>query len=392
MDNQNNNHGNFSQSGNSPQQADTQTAEQTNAQAWQQYYQHYHGAQQQSAYHQQQQYGGYAATQSHYPKPRRRFYNAVKTILTTVTLARSIVVLILLFMLVSLLGLMFVDTDFEISPMVPHFSVINIDGTITGSRGFGESGYDHNLTVNYIRSLIDNPLDRGILLYLDTPGGTVFHSDELYLLLLEYKERTGRPVYAYMASMCASGGVYIAMAADYIIANRITLTGSIGVITTLLDTSQLFYDFGLRTVIVDTGEHKSAGAMGTEITPQQAAVFQSIVDESFDLFVSIVAAGRNMDEQTVRQFADGRLLTAEQALDVGLIDEISTWQDALDRFSERTGAMAFHPVLRAPLTFWESMLVRVPFLNHTDPIDMMLPRFADLPPGVPLAVAPELIS
>ena len=303
--------------------------------------------------------------------------------------------MILLFMLVGLIGLMSAEPSLDVAPIGPHFSVIRVEGTIMGPTGgfMASGGYNHTLTMRYIRNLMNNPNDRGILLYLNTPGGTIYHSDELYLLLLEYKEQTGRPVYAYMSSTCASGGVYVAMAADHIIANRMTMTGSIGVVFNLgFDASELFYDIGLRTVIVNSGEHKSTGALGTEITPRQIAIFQDMVEEGNDLFVSIVADGRGMSEQAVREFADGRIFSAQQALELGLVDELGTWQGALELFRERTNAAAFHPDLTTPLTFWESMLIRIPILNHIDPIDMAVSRFVDLPTGIPLAIAPELVN
>jgi len=330
------------------------------------------------------------------PKPKRRFRNVIKTILVTVTLVRSFFVVIILFMLIGLIGLMSVDPQLEVRPMVPHFSVIRVSGPISGSGGGGflaAPGYDHTMTMNYIRNLINNPNDRGILLYLDTPGGTIYHSEELYLLLLEYREQTGRPVYVYMSTMAASGGVYIAMAADHIIANRITITGSVGVVMNMTpDVSGFFEEHGLRAVVIDSGEHKSTGALGTEITPSQIAIFQDMVDVYKDYFVSIVASGRGMSESAVREFADGRIFTAQTALDLGLIDEIGTWQGTLDMFSERTDAIAFHPNLTVPLTFWESMLVRIPFFNHTDPLEMIMPRLVDMPTGIPLAIAPELLG
>jgi|GEM_PF-2571541 len=390
MDDQNNNYSN-SHGGDStgqPEQQSTQYAPYAH-----QYYQ--------QPYNSQNTTGTYNYPHSQTPayhsesKPKRRFRNVIKTILVTVTLIRSFFVVIILFMLIGLIGLMSADPQLEVRPLVPHFSVIRVSGPIGGSGGgfLATSGYDHNLTMNYIRNLINNPNDRGILLYLDTPGGTIYHSEELYLLLLEYREQTGRPVYVYMSTMAASGGVYIAMAADHITANRITITGSVGVMFSMTpDVSGFFEEHGLRAIIIDSGEHKSTGALGSEVTPSQIAIFQDMVDEYMDYFVSIVASGRGMSESAVREFADGRIFTAQTALDFGLIDEIGTWQGTLDMFSERTDAIAFHPNLTTPLTFWESMLVRIPFLNYTDPLETIMPRLVDMPTGIPLAIAPELLS
>ena len=324
-------------------------------------------------------------------RPKRRFRNAMKTALTTVSLIRGILAIILIFFLIVLVGSAFTTPDFNNTPMKDSFSVIKIEGTIAGDRAFGEAGYDHQGTVSYIANLTDNPYDRGILLYMNTPGGTVYHSDELYLTLLDYKAKTGRPVYVYMAETCASGGYYISVAADRLYANRITVTGSIGVFSTLLDTSELFDKLGVRTILLDTGEHKGVGTMGVEITPAQAAVMQSMIDEYYDLFVDLIANGRNMDNTTVRGLADGRIYTARQALDLGLIDEICSWEKALLDFEGVTGAAAHYPYLIIETPLFGQILARISGDFPNTEADIALGGIDALPCGVPLAIAPELM-
>ena len=325
-------------------------------------------------------------------RPKRKFRNGVKTILTTVTLIRSILVVILLILLVTLVSSMIADPSLTMPPVVENFSVIRIEGAITDSRGFGDFGYDHQATMDYIRALAANPLDRGILLYMNTPGGTVYHSDELYLALMDYKEITGRPVYAFMAEMCASGGYYISMAADHIMANRITVTGSLGVITVMIDFSGLFEELGVQTVVLDSGEHKSTGTMGTEITPSQAAVYQSFIDEYYNLFVSLIAEGRSMSESRVRELADGRIYTAPQALALDLIDEIGNWEKALSDFKDLTGAVPYYPSLYTEPSLWEGMLARLTRTDTMSETEFVLMRLNELPSGVPLAIAMELVQ
>ena len=327
----------------------------------------------------------------HPQRPKRRFRNAMKTALTTVSLIRGILAIFLIFFLIILVSSAFTTPDLNNTPIKDSFFVIKIEGTIAGERAFGETGYDHQGTVSYIASLIYNSYDKGILLYMDTPGGTVYHSDELYLALLDYKAKTGRPVYAYMAETCASGGYYISMAADYLFANRITVTGSIGVFSTLLDTSELFDKLGVRTILVDTGEHKGVGTMGIEITPAQAAVMQSMIDEYYDLFVDLIADGRNMDNTTVRGLADGRIYTARQALELGLIDEICTWEKALLDFEGITGAEAHYPYLIIETPLFGQILARISGDFPSTEADIALGGIDALPCGVPLAIAPELM-
>jgi len=359
------------------------------------------GQQQNAGY---QQYPGYPQGPEQQPRqpgfspafrqvqrPKHRFRNAMKTALTTVSLIRGILAVILIFLLISLVASLFTAPDFNNDPVRDSFSVIRIEGTIIGERAFNEAGYDHQATLNYIRGLIYNPHDKGILLYMNTPGGTVYHSDELYLALYDYKVNTGRPVYAYMAETCASGGYYISMAADYIFANRITVTGSIGVFSTLIDTSELFDKLGIRTVLVDTGEHKGVGTMGIEITPDQAAVMQSMIDEYYDLFIELIADGRNMDNTTVRALADGRTYTARQAYVLGLIDDVCSWETALLVFEDLTGVTAHYPYLITETPFLGQIVARISGDFPNSEADIALTGINGLPCGVPLAIAPELM-
>jgi protease-4 len=325
-------------------------------------------------------------------RPRRRFRNAMKTMLTTVSFIKGMLVIILILSLIAVVGSLADDSELVFVPSGPRFSVIRIEGAIVGERGFADYGYDHQATLGYIKSLADDMDNKGILLYMNTPGGTVYHSDELYLALLDYKKDTGRPVHAYMSEMCASGGYYISMASDYITANRITITGSIGVISTMIDTSGLFEELGLRTVVIDSGEHKGAGSLGVEITPRQQAVYRSIIDEYFELFVSLIADGRSMDIQTVKDLADGRIYTAQQAYQQGLIDEVGSWDGALSGFEELTGAVAYFPNLHSEMSFLEQVFARVPGVLPANEADFALSRLTILPTGVPLAIAPELLG
>ena len=339
------------------------------------------------------QYGQYGQHQQRPPQPPKgRFRRAMKTTAATITVIRGVLSVILFIMLLALIGSFFGEPMGTAGPSYDSFSVVKINGTIVGERSFSDAGYDHKATIRYINDLAKNPRDRGILLFMDTPGGTVFHSDELYLTLMEYKETTGRPVYAYMSELCASGGYYVTAAADYIIANRITTTGSLGVISTMFDTSELFDNLGIRTVIIDTGEHKGTGSFGTVITPQQEAVLRERTDEYYSIFVDLIATGRDMDKQTVRRLADGRLYTARQAEENGLIDEVGDWKTALESFEELTGVNAYAPHLSVEPSFMGQLLARSPRVLPSTAQDVALTGINTLPKGVPLAVAQEFLN
>jgi protease IV len=171
-----------------------------------------------------------------------------------------------------------------------------------------------------------------LMLFVNTPGGGVYESDELYLKIKEYQEYTERPVYAYFASQATSGGYYVSSSADKIIANRNCWTGSIGVtIGTLYDISGLLQKYGIKTETITSGANKAMGDITVPMSDQQRNIFQSLVDESYDQFVSVVAQGRNLDTDYVKTIADGRIYTAKQAESNKLIDDIvGTYDEAVE--------------------------------------------------------------
>ena len=208
-----------------------------------------------------------------------------------------------------------------------YIGVINIEGTISED---GSSTYNHEYILNSIDAMENDSENKGIILYLDTPGGTVFASDEVYLKLKEYQEKTDRPVYASMQSMAASGGYYISACADKIYANRNTWTGSIGVtLGTMYDVSELLDALGVKTNTITSGKNKAMGSSVEEMTDEQREIYQSLVDEAYDQFVEIVANGRGMTVKEVKKIADGRVYTAKQAKENGLVDEIGTFDETV---------------------------------------------------------------
>jgi len=205
--------------------------------------------------------------------------------------------------------------------------VLYIEGTIASD----DIDYNHEYVLDAIDGMKENDNNKGMLIYVNTPGGGVYESDEVYLSIRDYQEETGRPVYVYMASQATSGGYYISAPADKILANRNCWTGSIGVtMGTLIDISELLKEYGIKTETITSGDNKSMGSMTEPLTSEQKKILQSMVDEAYDQFVGIVAEGRNMDEKKVRKIADGRLYTAKQANELGLIDEVvESYDDAV---------------------------------------------------------------
>lgn len=226
-------------------------------------------------------------------------------------------------------------------PEEEFIALVEVEGEITQSGYddyyYGYGSYDHEWTLSYIDELIENTSNRGLLLYIDSGGGGAYESDELYLKLMKYKEETGRPVWAYMASEACSGGYYIAMASDKIYCNRNGMTGSIGVIMTLSDYTELMKKLGISEINIKSGENKAMGAETEKLTEEQREIFQSIVDETYEQFIQVVAKGRNMTEEEVRQVGDGRIYTPKQALELNLIDEIAAYEEMEAAFKEELG-------------------------------------------------------
>lgn len=238
----------------------------------------------------------------------------------------------------------------NVMPTGDTIDVIKVEGVISE----GQTNYNHVWTLNRIDSLIKRDTNKGILLYVNSPGGGIYESDELYLKLKEYKETTGRPVYAYMAQTAASGGLYVCMAADKIYANRMTLTGSIGVIMSLTDTTGLQDLIGIKSENIVSGKNK---AMGNPLTDEQRDILQSIIDESYEIFVDIVAEGRGLDKATVKKLADGRVYSPEQAKAAGLIDEIADFDtvvEAMKKEHKITNSTLYYD--EPPTSFWQELM------------------------------------
>lgn len=224
-------------------------------------------------------------------------------------------------------------------PTEEFIGVINVVGEIGASASSFSSSdsYNHSMYMDYIDQMKESRRNKGILLYVDSPGGAVYQSDELYLKLMEYKEETNRPVWAYFASEACSGGYYVSMAADKIYANRNCWTGSIGVIVSLLNCKDLYDKLGIQEIDITSGRNKAMGSSALDLTEEQYTILQGLVDEAYDQFVEIVCEGRGMNEAVVRELADGRIYSAKQALEANLVDEIGSMEDAKEAFITEAG-------------------------------------------------------
>ncbi len=214
--------------------------------------------------------------------------------------------------------------------------VLELIGTIT-SGGNSTVGYDHDFMLEQLeKALVDHSI-KGILFLVDTPGGGVYESAEIRHKLLKIKEERSIPIYVQMLGMAASGGYYVSADATKIFATQETITGSIGVISTRFDITGLMDKYGVKVTSYKSGNLKAMGSPFEAPSEEELAVWTSIIDETYGSFVSIVANGRGLSEETVRQLADGRIYTASQALNNGLIDGISFKEETLEALKSENG-------------------------------------------------------
>jgi protease IV len=231
------------------------------------------------------------------------------------------------------------------------FFVVLYLGLVTGDRGIalgnavavvdvqGELNYDLD-KIEEIERYRDDDNIKAVLLRIDSPGGGVAASQALYHEVLKCREQ--KPVVAAMASVAASGGYYVACAADSIVAHEGTITGSIGVLAAYLRTEELFHKIGLDVTVIKSGDLKDVGSPYREMTEEEKSYLGGILDKVYDQFVAAVSDGRHLPVERVRELAEGRIYTGDQAVDLGLVDKIGTYEDAL-LMAARMGGVSGRP-------------------------------------------------
>jgi protease-4 len=168
-----------------------------------------------------------------------------------------------------------------------------------------------------------------IVLRIDTPGGSSAVAQEIYDQIQKVRQDDGKKVVASMGPLAASGGYYVACAADSIMANPVTLTGSIGVQMQLPRTEELFKKIGVDFRVVKSGAYKDIGSPHRSMTEEEKRLLQEVIDDSYEQFVEVIVDGRSLDRQEVLAVADGRLFTGRQAKKLGLVDWLGTYEDAI---------------------------------------------------------------
>ena len=217
-------------------------------------------------------------------------------------------------------------------------AVVYLEGQIVGgdSGGLFDSPAAHSdRIVRWLRQAADDASVKAVVLRVDSPGGSVTASDEIYNQVIKVKAR--KPVVVSMGSLAASGGYYVSAAADKIVANQTSLTGSIGVITIVPNVQGLLEKLGIETYVFTSGPHKDESAGLRPLTEADRAVFQGLVDEAFNRFVDVVSEGRGLSAEAVRKEADGRIMTGRQALELRLVDQLGDLPEAVRLAAELGG-------------------------------------------------------
>ena len=218
-----------------------------------------------------------------------------------------------------------------------RIQVVDIEGELVDSRPI----------IEQLKRYEDTKSVPAILLNVDSPGGGVAVSQEIYTEVKRLQEKKNKIVVAYMSSVGASGAYYVSCPANKIVANPGTIVGSIGVIAEWVNYGNLMAWAKLKDVTFKTGEFKDTGSPTRELTEREKAYFQGLIDDMYVDFVEAVAAGRKMDVEAVRALADGRVFTGRDAREKKLIDEIGNFQDAVDLTASLAGITGKPSLLRA---------------------------------------------
>ena len=215
---------------------------------------------------------------------------------------------------------------------------LEIKGTISDSKAFIDELKEYGNRSNV----------SSVIIRIDSPGGGVAASQEIYEAIKKFRSETRKKVVVSMASTAASGGYYIACAADRIYANPGSITGSIGVIAQWYDYSDLLRWAKMQSIVIKSGDLKDSGSGFRPMTDEEKEYFQSLIDDMYGQFVSAVSESRNIPEEEVRKLADGRVYTGTQAKENRLVDEIGTFQDAVAA-AAKLGRITGEPKLLTPV-------------------------------------------
>jgi protease-4 len=225
-------------------------------------------------------------------------------------------------------------------------AIVEVKGVITQSSE----------VIEEIHQFLADDGVKAIVLRVDSPGGGVGPSQEIYREVVKAKRK--KKIITSMGSVAASGGYYVACASDLIVANPGTITGSIGVIMQFSNFEELLKKIGIKGIVIKSGEHKDIGSPFREMTLEEKKIMQDTLDNVHQQFIQAVAKGRNLDPAKVIPIADGRIMTGEQAQQLGLVDKMGNLQDAIDEASKLVGIQGKPQIVQPKkrISLWEFLM------------------------------------
>lgn len=248
-------------------------------------------------------------------------------------LAKRLLFLVLI--LLALVGISSITSKWVQQGTKNRIGIVDITGLISDSQ----------YIVSQVKKFRQDKRIRGIILRIDSPGGAVGPSQEIYNEVLKTREK-GKTIYASMGALAASGGYYIASAANKIFANPGTLTGSIGVIMAFSNAKGLMEKIGLQPEIIKAGEYKDIGSPARAMTQKERNLLQSVVTDVHQQFIEAVANGRDISIAEVTKIADGRILTGRQAYSLNLVDQMGGLQVSIDQLAHEVGIIGSPKIIK----------------------------------------------
>jgi protease-4 len=281
------------------------------------------------------------------------------------------VIIVVSFLMIAFLTLMaFIGLSDEgslfLTGMGDRVAIVEVHGVIENSSD----------VVRQLRKYAKDSSIPVVVLHINSPGGGAAASQEIYEEVNKLREK-GKKVVASMGSVAASGGYYVACAADTIVANPATLTGSIGVIFQFPVAEELFKKIGLKFEVVKRGEIKDIGSMNRSMTKRERKSLQSVVDDTYDQFVDVVAESREMEREEVVKIADGSIFTGRQARELGLVDKLGNLQDAIKIAGEMVGMEEYPKTIKErkrKISWFDVLAQKITDLLELDESQKMMPK------------------
>ncbi|HYJ31942.1 MAG TPA: signal peptide peptidase SppA [Candidatus Binatia bacterium] len=258
-------------------------------------------------------------------------------------LAGTVIIIGLAFMVVNLA---LTGDKLALSPLSGRVGLVEIVGEID----------DAEPIVDQLDRMQRDSSVRAVVIRLDSPGGGVAASQEIYEAVKRVHDEGKKPVIASMGGVAASGAYYVACAADSIVANAGTLTGSIGVIMSFPNTEDLFRKVGIRFETIKTGKFKDIGSMWRPMTDEERKLLEGVLSNVYDQFVDAIVEGRSLAREDVLPYADGRIFSGDQAQEYGFVDRLGDLDDAVQLAGQMAG-ISGQPVVvrkeRRRVSFWD---------------------------------------